>query len=70
MILWVFLDHWNYLEWQVDVLSNAVSHQIKDSIRRNEGNRTVTVKFTKSDTLVELNVIYLNTSVLLARVSR
>lgn len=49
------------LKGQIDIRSHAISHDLKSSIWRNEGDRTISVKATKSDALVELDIIDLDT---------
>ena len=48
------------LERQVDVRRRAISHQLKLSVRRDEADRPIGVKFPELDALVKLTVIELD----------
>lgn len=60
------MDNWDNLEGQINVLGNAVSHHIKRTIWWNESDATISIKLAESDTLVELDVINLDSFVYLA----
>lgn len=64
-IIRVFLDYGRDLEGQINVLTNTVRHNLEQSIRRDERYRTVTIEPAKSDALVELDVINLDSLLLL-----
>ena len=57
------LDVWSNLERQIDILGDAVGHQIKLPIRRDECDGSLFVKLAQLDTLVEFDVINSNSSV-------
>ena len=61
VLLRVLLDHRNNLEGQVDILTDAVSHDIEDAIGRDKGDRSVPIKAAQSDTLMELDIVNLDT---------
>lgn len=63
-IVGVLLDHWSYFERQVYILTDSIGHDFEESIRRNEGDWTISVETSKSHALVELDVINLNTFLL------
>lgn len=60
VLLRVLLDNGDNLEGQVDELTDAVCHHVKDTIRRDERNRAVSVKTTKSHALMELDIVNLD----------
>ena len=60
VLLRVLLDHWNNLEGQVDILTDAVSHDIEYAIGRDKGDRSVPIKAAQSDTLMELDIVNLD----------
>jgi len=60
--IFLILSHdWCDFEGQIDIRGYAISHHLEGSIWWNEGDWAISVKATKSDTLVELNIIDLNT---------
>ena len=64
LIVILLLDYGHNLEWQVNVLGYAICHELEDTIRRYEGNGAVAVKATESNALMELYVIYLDSTIL------
>lgn len=59
----VLLDYRDHLEWQINVLRNAVGHHVERTIWRNKSDASISVKLSKSHALVELDVIYLDSFV-------
>ena len=64
-----FLNYWSNFERQVDALRYSVSHDFKKSIWGNKSNRSVPIEPSKPDTLMKLNVINLNSFLLLFSIS-
>jgi len=64
-IIRVFLDDWGDLERQVNVLTNTIRHDFEKTIWRNESDRSIPVESTKSNTLMKLNIVNLNSLLLL-----
>ena len=60
-----FLDYRDYFEWQVDILGNTVSHNLKKAVWRYESNGPIAIKPPQSDTLMKLNIVDLNAFLLL-----
>lgn len=54
---------------QVDIFRYTVSHQLKDTIRRDECDTSVSIKTAQSHALMKLDVINLNTTVLFRGIS-
>lgn len=59
----VLLNYWHDLERQVDVFRDAIGHHVEDAIWRDESNGAISIKLAKTNTLVELNVVYHDTLV-------
>jgi len=64
-LLMEFLNDWRDFEWQVDILTNTIWHHFEKTVWWNECNRSISIKPSQSNTLVKLNVIYLNSFLLL-----
>jgi hypothetical protein len=57
------LDYRDHLERQINVLRNTVGHHVERTIWRNKSNAPISIKLSKSHTLVEFDVIYLDSFV-------
>lgn len=57
------MNHRHYFEWQVNVLTNSIGHDVEDSVRGNKGDAAVSIKSAESDALVEFNVVDLDSFV-------
>lgn len=67
-MIWVLLDYWHDFEGQVNIVANSVGHQLEHSIRWDESDGAVSVESAQADALVELNIVDLNSAVLLSGV--
>ena len=63
VLVGIFLYHGDDLEGKVDVLRDSICHYIEDTIRRNKSDRSVSVKSTETNTLMEFYIIDLNSFV-------
>ena len=64
-VIRVFLDDWCDLEWQIDVLTDPVRHHFEKTIWWDKSDGSISVKSSKSNTLMKLDIINLNTLLLL-----
>jgi len=56
-------DRYNF-EGQVDILANAICHELKGAVWRHECNGSVSVKAPQTHTLMKLDIVYLDSTVL------
>ena len=59
-----FLNDWSNFERQIDILGNSICHNFKNTIWRNKSDRSISIKSCKFNTLMEFNIIDLNTFLL------
>jgi len=60
VLLRVLLNNRHDFKWQVDVLTDAVCHNIENSVRWDKSDRSISIKLAESHALVELDVVDLN----------
>ena len=64
MLIFNLLNYWSDFKGQVDVCRDPVGHHLEGSIWGYESDGSIAIKSSKSNALMELNVIYLDTFLL------
>ena len=65
IVIGKFLDDWSYFEGDVDARWNSVGHHLEKPIWWDESDGSVPIEPSQSDTLMELDIVDLNSFLLL-----